>query len=244
MEIYNEIIKFLNQDCIKNHADLAGIVLLGSFAANQGDKLSDIDVDFVYYDENYIRVSLPQNDWEWDINEKTLADYPGITREHWSSGGYVTSDIIFDKTGGALKDKINKLIKPGFEYFRENLELLLDRYYDAYFRSMKCLRRNNLFGAHVMACNSVAALNDILYQVNGFLQTYINRLPAVIHKLEILPLPANELFDYMQDIAVKADEQSQIKVYLSVKEMMNRLGYIKIYEAWEGKLDKEIELLK
>ena len=240
----DKIVEFLTQDCIRNHADLAGIILLGSFSANQGDMLSDIDVDFVYYNKNYMPVQLPPNEWEWDITEHIISDnYPKIPRNHWHGGAYVTASILSDKSN-IIEAKINEFINPGFEYFKDGLGNILDSYYNGYYRSMKCLRRNNILGNHVMACNSMEALNVILYQANGLVHTYINRLPDVIHRLKVLPLPANELLDCMTNIASKADAQSQIKVYLSVKEMMNRLGYIKIYEAWEGKLDKEIELIK
>ena len=243
LSIYNQIIEFLTQECIKNHADLTGIILVGSFSVNQGDILSDIDVDFVYHNKNYMPVKLPENKWEWDIQEHLLDSYPGISHDHWNCGTYVTANVLLDKTN-VIKAKINELINPGFEYFKDGLGNVLDSYYNAYYRSMKCLRRNNLLGAHIMACNSMEALNVMLYQVNGLLQTYINRLPATIHRLKILPLPANELLDCATNIATKADAQSQIKAYLAVKDMMNRLGYIQIYEAWEGKLDKEIELIK
>ena len=236
------IIDFLNQDSIKNHTDLAGIVLLGSFSSNQGDELSDIDIKFIYFNDNYTPVQLPPNEWEWDICECTLADFSKIASyDNRECEALVTADVLLDKTG-EIKDKINKFINPGFDYFKENLGNTLDAYYNQYYRSMKCLRRKNLIGAHVMACISMNTLNIILYHINGLLQTYLTRLPETIHKLKNLPMPANELFDYMTNISVTADARSQIQVYLSVKEMMNKLGYFQVYEAWEGKLDKEIEL--
>ena len=244
MNMYDEIINFLNQDSIKNHSDLAGIVLLGSFSANQGDGLSDIDIDFIYYKENYVPVPLPENNWEWDLNEMLLENYPGFDRDHWQCGAYVTAEIIFDKTDGTIKNSINELVLPGFDYFKANLGNILDGYYNAYYRAMKCLRRDNIFGAHIMACMSMDILNTMLYQINGMLQTYPNRLPATIHKMDILPLPKDELFAHMNNVAIDADGQSQVQLYLAVKELMARLGYQQIYEDWEGKLDKEIELLK
>jgi len=244
MDIYNEIVNFLNQDSIKNHADLAGIVLLGSFSANQGDVLSDIDIDFIYYNEGYVPVCLPENEWEWDMNEMLLDGYPGFDRDHWQCGAYVTAKIIFDKTNGVIKNNIDELVAPGFEYFKPNLGYALDGYYNAYYRAMKCLRRDNIFGAHIMACMSMDILNTILYQVNGFVQTYPNRLPATIHKMNTLPMPMDDLFDQMNQVAIHADGHAQVQIYLAVKEMMDRLGYNDVYESWEGKLDQEIELLK
>lgn len=244
MTIYNEIIHFLKQEGIKNHPDLAGIVLLGSFSANQGDELSDIDIDFIYDKEGFVPVQLPVNNWEWDINEKLLDGYPGFAREDWQCGAYVTAEVIFDKTDGVIENNIKELVAPGFDYFKPNLGYALDGYYNAYYRAMKCLRRDNIFGAHLMACMSMDILNTILYQINGLVQTYPNRLPAMIDKMNTLPMSMDELLSQMNNVAIHADGHSQVQIYLAVKKMMGELGYDDVYESWEGKLDQEVALLR
>ena len=233
--------QYLKEHGILDSDILTAAVVNGSLPAGQADEYSDIDIDLIYSDENFIPLEIPDGGYIWDIHHHYAKNYLlGMDRSHWHVSSFVTASVILDKTG-AVREKIKSLITLDPEEAHDQIAAMLDGYYNAFYRSIKSAKRGQHLGAHTMACQSLGAINTMLYNLNGVIGTYINRLPTTIHTLRILPMPSGKLLALMEKIARTADVNAQIDLYRIIRDYMNQSGYKTVHEAWDGKLEKAFQ---
>lgn len=222
--------------------EVEAFVLKGSLVYGQADTYSDIDVDVIYNTPYYFPIVINNDAYTWDLQHFYIGNYPGYDQTHWNAGSFLGAVVVRDPRH-LIRDIVGHFITLDETAKRAAIVEWLDSYYNGFYRSIKCLIRNNVLGSHVMACQSMEALNALLYALNGTIPAYTVRLPAMIKRLPVLPLEAEKLLSMMEVIAQTADGPAQYALLSTIKAYMHAQGYAYVYEDWHGELDAKYVIL-
>lgn len=225
--LLQSIIDYLTAESFR--PEVEAFVLKGSLVYGQADRHSDIDVDVIYNTPHYSPVAIKNDAYTWDLQHFYLGNYPGYGQAHWNAGSFVGAVVVRDPRH-RVNDIVQRFISLNETAKGAAIAEWLDGYYNGFYRSVKCLIRGNVLGSHVMACQSMDALNALLYALNGTIPAYTVRLPAMIKRLPVLPFEAERLLFMMEVIARTADGHTQYALLSDIKAYMEALGYAQVYE--------------
>src|SRR3989344_3059128 len=149
----------------QENEDVVGFILVGSRGKGFENEHSDYDSVMIIKDEatnaihdKYEKMTLDNV----DLSVRSFSDFKTFagweSPESWDRYNYAHVKILVDRTGGELE----KLVKEKSQIPPDKLNKFIDWWIDGYvngvYRSVKCIRNENLFGAHIEAVNSMLDL--------------------------------------------------------------------------------------
>ncbi len=226
---------------LQEHAAIISVILLGSASAGLQDDTSDVDLQIIYSGKDRPDVRLPDAPWEWDVSYMSLDEWIEYPRkEHWGANAYLTAKIVFDKSG-RMGEYIEAICTIPEEQRVNRVAGSLDAYLNAFYRSMKAVRRNNRLGALLQAGASLRHLVFCLFSLNGYIPPYDDRIQVNLHRLKELPLPEETFCRLLVAIAESADAGAQSRLFRAVETLLRKHGFGHVYDAWGNKLNDELK---
>lgn len=105
------------------------------------------------------------------------------------------------------------------------------------FRSVKCIRNGNQFGAHLEAVNSILDLLTLIFAMNGRHRPFLGYVQKELeaYPLERLPWSTSEFVEKMSRVLSDADLKTQQELLIGVEKMARDMGHGHMFDGWEGK---------
>lgn len=235
---------------IKNQAqqdpNILGFFLKGSRGKGKVTPNSDYDMLIVAKDE--VAEEYQKNFGTEDLKGNDLSVY-GIsefkeyaawgTEAVWDRYDFAHIKVEVDKLNGEIQKIVDEKGNiPGQEV--DNLiRYHLDAYINGVFRSIKCTRDRDLFGARIEAAESITFFLILIFAFHGRLKPYgkyleweLNRFP--LEKIQLTPA---ELIKQINTILALADIPTQQELLQMIERLARSNGYGDTIDGWEGKFD-------
>ena len=230
----------------KDNDHVVGFILTGSRGKGFENEHSDYDAIMVVKDEatktlqDKYEAAPPENmDLSvWSLTDfKQYADWENTDSSWWDRYDYAHVKILVDKTNGELEKIVREkgYIPPDKQ--KEFTDRWIDGYVNGVFRSVKCIRNGNQFGAHLEAVNSMLDLLTAVFAMNGRHRPFLSYAKKEIemYPLEHLSWSGDEFIAKIQKVLETADLETQQELLRGVEKMGRQMGYGKVFDAWEGK---------
>ena len=173
----------------QENEDVVGFILVGSRGKGFENEHSDYDSVMIIKDEatnaihdKYEKMTLDNV----DLSVRSFSDFKTFagweSPESWDRYNYAHVKILVDRTGGELE----KLVKEKSQIPPDKLNKFIDWWIDGYvngvYRSVKCIRNNNMFGAHLEAVNSMLDLLTLVFAMNGRHRPFLGYIQKELEK--------------------------------------------------------------
>lgn len=228
----------------KNNSDIIGFILVGSRGKGFENEHSDYDAVMVVKDEaakaiheKYEAQTLDNV----DLSVRSFSDFKTFaaweTPESWDRYNYAHVKILVDKTDGELE----KIVQEKGHIPKDRLDKFIDWWIDGYvngvYRSVKCIRNGNQFGAHIEAANSMLDLLTLVFAMNGRHRPFLGYVEKELksYPLEHLPWSSDEFIAKMKKVLETADLQTQQELLTGIEKMSREMGHGHMFDGWEGK---------
>lgn len=228
----------------KSNPDIVGFILVGSRGKGFENEHSDYDAVMVVKDEvaqaihdRYESQTLDNV----DLNVRSLSDFKTFaaweTPESWDRYNYAHVKILVDKTNGELE----KIVREKGRIPQDKLDKFIDWWIDGYvngvYRSVKCIRNKNTFGAHIEAANSMLDLLTLIFAMNGRHRPFLGYVEKELkaYPLEHLPWSSDEFVAKMKKVLETADLETQQELLRGIEKMSREMGHGHMFDGWEGK---------
>ena len=238
----NDYEKILDE--AKKNDDIVGFILVGSRGKGFENEHSDYDAVMVVKDEaakviheKYEAQTLDNV----DLSVRSLSDFKTFaaweTPESWDRYNYAHVKILVDKTNGDLE----KIAHEKGHIPQDKLDKFIDWWIDGYvngvYRSVKCIRNENLFGAHIEAANSMLDLLTLVFAMNGRHRPFLGYVEKELktYPLEHLPWTSDEFVAKLKKVLETADLQTQQELLIGIEKLSREMGHGKMFDGWEGK---------
>lgn len=226
----------------------------GSYAKNKLHADSDLDPVFIVQEDAQETVEQDLVTL-YDLSGCDLCIYTKVEFYELSTSGtsgmgsdrydYAHLTVCVDKTGGeiqALIDKRGRLSQEETMYLGAGY---LDGYINAFYRSFKSWRQSWTLAQHLEAAESVHYALAFLFAAEGRVKPFAKYLEWELqtHPLQ-LPMAAENLLAMINKILTTADIKQQMLFFESVCTYAAQAGFKDIIEAWEGKPEQLIKIIK
>lgn len=238
MTDYEKILK----DAQEN-PDILGLILLGSRGKGFENEHSDYDMRMIVKDEvvSAIRDKYESHHLEnVDLEVSSLSDFKEYAKfgdiNSWDRYDFTHTKILIDKT-----DLLSELVKEKGYIPQDKLSEFIDYWIDGYvngvFRSVKCIRNGNSFGAHLEAVNSMLDLLTLAFALHGKHRPFLGYVGKELdkHPLEKLPWSSQEFMDKIKKVLETADIQTQQELLMGMERICRTEGHGHMFDGWEGK---------
>lgn len=227
----------------KTDNNVVGLFLTGSRGKGFENEYSDYDIKIIIRDD--------AEDVEFKDNKKFKSEDMDLTvmslanlRKYaewnsafaWDRYSFARVKALMDKT-----DEIQKIIdEKGIILEKDRSDFItssLDAYINQVYRSVKCLRNNNEVGARLEAAASIPSLLDLVFAIHGRVRPffgYLEKELGSVH-LEKLPWKSDEFINKILLIQSSADLSTQQEVLKTIKALLCKEGYDKVFDDWNGK---------
>ncbi|HEY3282195.1 MAG TPA: nucleotidyltransferase domain-containing protein [Armatimonadota bacterium] len=218
------------------------VVLTGSRAAGVADAESDTDLLLVLTEDAYQHRSasgapLQVKGDGLDLVYSSLGDLRTLASSpDWRSPGFLGARPLLDRTDGELQGLLESIVHLSPEKAQADAPGWLDAYLNAFYRSLKALRRGNLLGGHLEAAESVPHLVRSLFALHGLITPYWDRLTPEWPRLTRAPWRGSELPDRLHHILSTADPTAQQTLEREVETLYRREGHRTVFDAWGEEL--------
>ena len=225
----------------KENDDILGLILSGSRGKEFENEYSDYDIQIIAKDEAVEALKQKYKNVEnMDLSVSPLSDFKKHSEwgspEAWDRYDYAHIKILVDKTG-----ELQKLVKEKGCIPPDKLGAFIDWNIDAYvngvYRSVKCVRNKNSFGAHIEASNSMLDLLTLVFALNGRLRPFLGYTEKELEKyqLEHLPWTPMEFIEKIKKVLETADLATQQELLIGMEKMCRAMGHGHMFDGWEGK---------
>lgn len=239
MNDYEKIIKE-----VEENEEVLGLILVGSRGKGFENEYSDYDLVMIIKDGAAFGVSKKYTDSKIDnvdLKLYSLSDFKKYAAwdspASWDRYNYAHVKILIDKTSGELA----KIVKEKGYIPEDKREKLIDWWLDAYingvYRSVKCIRNNNLVGAHLEAVNSILDLLTLIFAINGRHRPFLGYVQKELEQypLESLPWEPTDFIKKIKNVLETADLKTQQELLSGIEKMSREMGHGNIFDSWEGK---------
>ncbi|MDE1924961.1 MAG: nucleotidyltransferase domain-containing protein [Patescibacteria group bacterium] len=225
----------------KEQDDVLGLILVGSRGKGFENEHSDYDAVMVVRDGSE---DVYKDKWEAaqdvDLSVYAISDFKKYagwgSPEEWDRYNYAHTKILVDKTG-----ELPKLCEEKGYIPQEKLDKFIDWWIDGYvngvFRSVKCIRNGNRFGAHLEAVNSILDLLTLIFAMNGRHRPFLGYVQKEleIYPLEHLPWSISEFVEKISRVLTDADLHAQQELLVGMEKLARKTGHGHMFDGWEGK---------
>lgn len=235
---------------IKNQAqddpNILGFFLKGS--RGKGRVTPNSDYDMLVVTKDAVAEEYQKNFEAEDLKGNDLSLYGIIefrryaawgTEAVWDRYDFAHIKVEIDKLGGEIQKIVDEKGKIPEQEVGNLIRYHLDAYINGVFRSIKCTRDNDLFGARVEAAESINFFLILIFAFHGRLKPYgkyleweLNRFP--LEKIQVAPA---ELIKKINIILASADILTQQELLKMIERLARNNGYVNTIDGWEGKFD-------
>ncbi|WP_163880732.1 nucleotidyltransferase domain-containing protein [Paenibacillus favisporus] len=233
----DQIKQLVYENC--SQPNVLGVLLMGSVSADAHDQLSDVDLLVVYQQSEPV-LRLPNTAWKWDISYMSEEEIKGLQKfSDWRANAFLTAQIIVDHTTW-LPSVIHEICTLSDQESERQVTRWLDAYLNAFYRSMKAVRRNNELGSLLQASSSIMCLINCLFSMNKLIPPYLDRVDILLDRLEHLPMQKTALSERFAAISQSANPKDQIILFRATEKLLRSFGFNQVYEAWGDQLESEV----
>jgi predicted nucleotidyltransferase len=236
---YEDILKEAEED-----PNVLGLILVGSRGKSFDNEHSDYDIVMVVKNDEAVVLKKKYDGMALenvDLSVYSLPDFRSYagweSPESWDRYNYAHVKILVDKSDGELE----KLLQEKGYIPPEKLPKFIDRWIDGYvngvFRSVKCIRNNNTFGAHLEAVNSMLDLLTLVFAMNGRHRPFLGYVQKELetYPVEHLPWSPSEFVQKIQHVLEAADLKTQQELLKGMEKMGREMGHGHMFDGWEEK---------
>lgn len=231
--------KILND--ARENPDILGLILVGSRGKGFENEYSDYDLVMIAKPEAVETLEQAYDGAkDIDITIYSLSSF----KEHaswdspdaWDRYNYAHVQVLVQKT-----DELTALIEEKGHIPEDKQKQVVEWWIDAYlnglYRSVKCIRNNNEFGAHLAASTSMVDLLNLVFALNGRHRPFLDYVEKELEKypLEKLPWTPTVFIDKVQNVLTNADLSTQQELAHGIEALVRDMGYGHMLDAWEGK---------
>jgi hypothetical protein len=157
--------------------------------------------------------------------------------ESWDRYNYAHVKILVDKTSGNLAKECSKKGYIPKDKQSKFIDGWIDGYVNGVYRSVKCIRNDNVFGAHLEAVNSMLDLLTLVFGMNGRHRPFLGYVEKELrmYPLQNLPWKSEEFVKKIKFVLETADLKTQQELLLGVERMSREMGHGHMFDGWEGK---------
>jgi len=224
--------------------DIVGFILTGSRSKGFENEHSDYDAIMIVKDEAAKAIHDRYEEEkvrDFDLTVCSMSDFKTFAAwdgpEAWDRYDYAHVKILVDKTNGELE----QLAKEKGYIPQDKLSAFVDTWIDGYvngvYRSVKCIRNGNSFGAHLEASNSMLDLLTLVFALNGRHRPFLGYVEKELEKypLENLLWSPSEFVAKIKKVFETADLETQQELLKGVEKMCRRNKHGHMFDGWEGK---------
>jgi predicted nucleotidyltransferase len=223
--------------------DIIALVLTGSRGKDFEHELSDYDIWMVTQDKRSAENLELKYDNEAleaiDLCIMSLDEFKDYAYcggpEEWDRYDFTHCKILVDKGDIAqiVKEKGSLPENVRDKYITDSL----DCYINQVFRSVKCFRDGEDFGARLEANMGIAPMLDALYALEGRPRPFFRYLKLEIKNFPLQNFPwRNDGFvDKVSDVLATGDLEIQQDLLKTMEKIFRSTGYAKVFDDWEGK---------
>jgi len=238
MNDYEKILKEAQES-----SEVVALILLGSRGKGFENEYSDYDMMMITPNEyvDIIKKYEGKKIENVDLTIKSLSDFRNFadweTPESWDRYNYAHVKILVDKTNNELMKIINEKGYIPDDKKSKFIDWWIDGYVNGVYRSVKCIRNKNLFGAHLEAVNSMLDLLTLVFGINGRHRPFLGYVEKELkmYPLENLPWSTEEFVEKIKFVLETADLKTQQDLLLGIEKMSREIGHGRMFDGWEGK---------
>ncbi|MGD0059999.1 MAG: hypothetical protein ABSD58_11330 [Verrucomicrobiia bacterium] len=229
----------------QNDPNIIGFWLGGSRGKGLVTKTSDYDPVMLVKDNvlsEYKERYENQSDRNIELSVQTLDSLKGyaLWNSHtaWDRYDFAHLQPLVDKTGQLQEIFDEKARIPESErhgYVRGHL----DGYINEVFRSLKCLRDEQVSGWRIHAAQSVTLLCNVLFGMHGRVPPFAKYLEWELKTFPLpkLPMPPDELIESVLKVIETGSVPTQQNILAHVEAMARADGYGSVFDGWGQKLN-------
>lgn len=228
---------------VEKDPNIIGLILVGSRGKGFENENSDYDANVIAVDEYIEEVKKFFEDplfTDIDIGVMSLSDFRHYgewdTPEKWDRYDYAHTKILVDKTGEiqTIADEKGTIPKSVLKTY---IRSALDTYINSVFRSVKAIRRGDLFDAQICAAESVIDLLTTIFAFEGRLRPFPQYTSHELKTYPLIDLPweTEEFISKVERILSTADLETQQEVLRKIEQVAREKGYGQAFDDWEGK---------
>ncbi len=227
----------------ETNPDILGLVLVGSRGKGFENEYSDYDAFIITTDEAIERIKKEYADkknTQIDLFIYSLSDFRNYalweSPEAWDRYSFTHTKILVNKVEGLAEIIKDKGYIPKNKQ-KQFIEWWIDGYINGVFRSVKCIRNNNTFGAHLEAVNSILDLLTLAFGINGRHRPFLSYLEneLISYPLNDFPWTTEEFIKKISTVLESADLKTQQELLKGVEIWCRNIGYGHMFDGWKGK---------
>lgn len=239
MSDYERILKEAQEN-----ENIVGFILVGSRGKGFENEHSDFDAVMVVKDTeaNFLRNKYEKTTLEnVDLTVHSLSDFKKFagweSPESWDRYNYAHVKILIDRTNGELE----KIVCEKGHIPQNKLDKFIDWWIDGYingvYRSVKCIRNKNLFGAHLEAANSMLDLLTLVFAMNGRHRPFLGYVEKELktYPLKNLPWTSGEFVTKIKKVLETADLKTQQELLSGIEKISREMNHGHMFDGWKGK---------
>ncbi len=227
----------------KSNAKILGLILVGSRGKGFGNEYSDYDLVMVVNDESVDSLKLEYKHeglQNMDLSVYSWSEFKNYANwdssEYWKRYDFAHVKILVDKIG-ELQEIVEEKGYIPKDRLRQFIASALDGYVNGVFRSVKCMRNKNEFGAQIEAVNSMLDLLTSVFALNGRHRPFLGYIEKELlaYPLEHLPWEPGEFIEKVSTVMKTANIGVQQELLKGMEKMSRDMGYGQVFDLWEGK---------
>lgn len=220
--------------------EVAGLCLMGSYAAGDANELSDLDIGVFFRDEI---TNLPEVKWPfahdlWLVGRENRQRW---SREGgWQASAFLSAQMLFDREGKAADD-LYQIISAKDRTLETRAECW-DGYLNGLYRSLKYRRKAREYGHRACAAESVLYFAKSLFLENGYVAPLPGRERAAMWRIHDKPIAGDDQqMELLTQILRDGSAEAQSALFAVAEPFLIKQGLGFVIDAWEGLLHLEIQ---
>ena len=227
---------------LQNDADMLGVFLSGSRGKGFHADTSDYDVYIVVWDDGLERAKLGypfRYHPDIDCIVVSLGEFrtyaePG-SPNLWDRYSFAHVEVLFGSAKAEIQELVDRKGRLSVEQQAQTLHESLDAYLNAVYRTFKCLKKGNPFGAKLEAAQSIPPLLTFLFGLEGRHAPFAGYLERELtaYPLRTLPIPVAKLLMDLEG-TLQAEASALKSLLYQVDKLGHDEGLDDVFTAWGG----------
>ena len=218
---------------------VAGLCLMGSYAAGDANEMSDLDIGVFFEDD---AVPLPEIAWPfahdlWLVDREKRAAW---TKDGgWQASAFLPAIMLYDRDGRA--EGMLKKIVAAKNFSPELCFYKWDMYLNDLYRSLKYGRKGCEYGFRACAAESVLKYMEALFFHNRLVEPLPGRERASLkHLTDRVMADDGRQMDLLLEILKTGSPAAQAALFKNVEPFLASRGLGDVVGGWDGLIHLEI----